>query len=174
MARERRKRGVRRGEGDGNTAASNSDSDRTSRALLVAAAIAVALLLLWTSGSLAPSPASVTTSPPSVATKRGAAAATGLWQPSAGSRNEKRKVAGLQILRSFQHDPHAFTQGVVVHKGRLYESTGMYGRSSVRIINPSNGAGRFNAQLSIAPTCCLAVCSAGLLSRCWSRALGSP
>jgi glutamine cyclotransferase len=38
-----------------------------------------------------------------------------------------------------KHDKHAFTQGLIFWKGMLYESTGLVGQSSLRIINPDNG-----------------------------------
>lgn len=43
------------------------------------------------------------------------------------------------ILRTFAHDPRAFTQGLLFHNGLLYESTGLYGQSSLRSIDPANG-----------------------------------
>ena len=46
----------------------------------------------------------------------------------------------LKIVQSFPHDPGAFTQGLVYHEARLYESTGLVGRSSVRRVDPSSGA----------------------------------
>lgn len=47
--------------------------------------------------------------------------------------------SGLVVLDLFAHDPHAFTQGLVFHDGLFYESTGLYGRSSVRIVDPTGG-----------------------------------
>eukprot|EP00038_Savillea_parva_P008413 m.176806 g.176806 ORF g.176806 m.176806 type:complete len:374 (-) comp14235_c0_seq1:176-1297(-) len=58
--------------------------------------------------------------------------------PNAG----KRKVAnGLRVDKAFKHDPLAFTQGLAVHAARneLYESTGMYGQSTVRLVEPATG-----------------------------------
>ena len=37
------------------------------------------------------------------------------------------------------HDPEAFTQGLLWHEGKLYESTGQYGSSSLRRIDPTSG-----------------------------------
>jgi glutamine cyclotransferase len=51
------------------------------------------------------------------------------------------QVDGLRLLHSVQHDPSAFTQGLSIHRGRLYESTGMYGASDIRIVDPVDGAG---------------------------------
>lgn len=38
------------------------------------------------------------------------------------------------------HDPDAFTQGLVAHGGVLLESTGLYGASTVRRVDPATGA----------------------------------
>jgi glutamine cyclotransferase len=43
------------------------------------------------------------------------------------------------IVSVLPHDPAAFTQGLLFEKGALYESTGLYGQSSLRKINPANG-----------------------------------
>lgn len=45
----------------------------------------------------------------------------------------------VEILRQLPHDPHAFTQGLIFHQGHLYESTGTYGRSSLRLVKPETG-----------------------------------
>lgn len=37
-----------------------------------------------------------------------------------------------QVVHSFPHDPRAYTQGLIYHKGYLYEGTGQYGESSLR------------------------------------------
>jgi glutaminyl-peptide cyclotransferase len=39
----------------------------------------------------------------------------------------------VTVVRTFPHDPQAFTQGFEYHDGKLYEGTGLEGRSSVRI-----------------------------------------
>lgn len=38
-----------------------------------------------------------------------------------------------------QHDPKSFTQGLVFLGGRLFESTGEYGHSSIRELDPNSG-----------------------------------
>ncbi len=43
------------------------------------------------------------------------------------------------VLETWPHDPAAFTQGLVWHAGRFYESTGLYGRSDVREVDPVSG-----------------------------------
>ena len=47
--------------------------------------------------------------------------------------------AEVSILRALPHDPQAFTQGLALRGGLFYESTGLYGRSSVRIVDPGTG-----------------------------------
>ncbi len=45
----------------------------------------------------------------------------------------------ITVLNTFPHDPEAFTQGLLLHEGLLYESTGLYGESTVRITDPRTG-----------------------------------
>lgn len=49
---------------------------------------------------------------------------------------ERLKVKVLSIR---PHDPAAYTQGLVLHGGSLYESTGLYGASTLREVNPQTG-----------------------------------
>lgn len=44
-----------------------------------------------------------------------------------------------EVVRTLEHDPEAYTQGLVVHDGRLFESTGLEGRSSIRELDPASG-----------------------------------
>lgn len=48
-------------------------------------------------------------------------------------------VVAVEQVRSFPHDSTAFTQGLVWRGGRLYESTGRYGQSSLRIVELETG-----------------------------------
>jgi glutamine cyclotransferase len=63
--------------------------------------------------------------PASLAQRSGASAAT--------------PVYGYQVVRSYPHDPQAFTQGLVYHDGFLYEGTGLNGRSSIRKVKLETG-----------------------------------
>jgi hypothetical protein len=38
----------------------------------------------------------------------------------------------IEVVASYPHDVQAFTQGLLFHEGFLYESTGGYGKSSLR------------------------------------------
>ena len=44
-----------------------------------------------------------------------------------------------QILHEYPHDPSAFTQGLVYTNGQMFESTGLYGRSSLREVELETG-----------------------------------
>ncbi|HLF22870.1 MAG TPA: glutaminyl-peptide cyclotransferase, partial [Burkholderiales bacterium] len=46
---------------------------------------------------------------------------------------------GYEVLNAWPHDPGAYTQGLVVENGVLYESTGRYGASSLRIVDLATG-----------------------------------
>ena len=47
---------------------------------------------------------------------------------------------GYEIVRSHPHDPAAFTQGLTIADGQLYEGTGLHGQSSLRRVDLSTGA----------------------------------
>ncbi len=44
-----------------------------------------------------------------------------------------------QALRALPHDTEAYTQGLLFHDGRFFESTGRLGASSVREVDPESG-----------------------------------
>ncbi|HEY7671955.1 MAG TPA: glutaminyl-peptide cyclotransferase [Gammaproteobacteria bacterium] len=50
-----------------------------------------------------------------------------------------RATRTVRVVAAFPHDPKAFTQGLVVHDGRLLESTGQYGASSLRRVDIRTG-----------------------------------
>ena len=45
----------------------------------------------------------------------------------------------VEIIEWFPHDPEAFTQGLEIAGGTMYESTGLWGRSSLRAVSPATG-----------------------------------
>jgi glutaminyl-peptide cyclotransferase len=49
------------------------------------------------------------------------------------------RTDSYQIVHVYPHDPNAFTQGLVYVDGKLYESTGLNGRSSLRMVDLSSG-----------------------------------
>jgi glutamine cyclotransferase len=46
---------------------------------------------------------------------------------------------GYEIVNAWPHDKDAYTQGLVFNKGKLLESTGQEGRSSLRLVEPETG-----------------------------------
>ena len=42
------------------------------------------------------------------------------------------KKYGVEVVNTYNHDVHAYTQGLFFHNGLLYESTGQYGESTLR------------------------------------------
>lgn len=62
-------------------------------------------------------------------------------QPVAAARDGADAVAQLhlEVVAVYPHDPSAFTQGLLWHDGRLYEGTGLYGRSELRVVEPATG-----------------------------------
>jgi len=53
----------------------------------------------------------------------------------------------LKVLRDYPHDRRAFTQGLLFLDGTLYESTGLYGRSTVRRVDLTSGQVEQEAKL---------------------------
>lgn len=44
-----------------------------------------------------------------------------------------------EVLETYPHDPSAFTQGLLLSDGHFYESTGIYGQSTLREVVPETG-----------------------------------
>lgn len=60
--------------------------------------------------------------------------------PSANSaKSAPLPVYGYEIVKSYPHDGDAFTQGLLFHNGFLYESTGNFGKSSLRKVELESG-----------------------------------
>src|SRR5262245_36630912 len=57
-------------------------------------------------------------------------------RPAATGRAEK---ADYQVVASYPHDPAAYTQGLVWWNGGFFESTGLYGHSSLRRVEFPSG-----------------------------------
>ena len=83
------------------------------------------------------------------------AGALGVWAFTARGRPEGRgeapapAAAGVgegvedlvvEVLAAYPHDPAAYTQGLLWADGVLYESTGLYGESSLRRVDLARGA----------------------------------
>ncbi|MPZ16645.1 MAG: glutaminyl-peptide cyclotransferase [Luteitalea sp.] len=104
----------------------NDQARRPRRRLLWSVAIlapflALAALLLRPAWSDSPSSAS---EPPRATTSTGARSAARLR---------------VDVVESYPHDPAAFTQGLLLEDGVLYESTGLSGQSSLREVELETG-----------------------------------
>lgn len=54
---------------------------------------------------------------------------------------------GVHVLATHPHDVASYTQGLLWHDGKLYESAGQYGVSNLREVHPETGAVRRRAAL---------------------------
>jgi len=59
--------------------------------------------------------------------------------PPAGTAPVPERRQGFEIVHTYPHDANAFTQGLIYADGHLYESTGLNGRSSLRMVELSTG-----------------------------------
>ena len=60
------------------------------------------------------------------------------------SNGSKPQLAEIQkitplVIRTIPHDNQAFTQGLLYYKGKIFESTGLHGKSSLRCLNAEDG-----------------------------------
>lgn len=62
---------------------------------------------------------------------------------NAGNANASKQAAlpvyGYEVVKSYPHDPKAFTQGLFLYKGVMYESTGEMGESTIRRVDMTTG-----------------------------------
>jgi glutaminyl-peptide cyclotransferase len=49
------------------------------------------------------------------------------------------QMQGYQVVATYPHDPRAYTQGLFIRDGQLYESTGREGQSTIRIVRLKDG-----------------------------------
>ena len=52
-----------------------------------------------------------------------------------------------EILATLPHDPTCYTQGLVIDEGVFYESCGLYGQSSLRLVDPATGTVQAETEL---------------------------
>lgn len=79
----------------------------------------------------------------------------------------------IEIVRVYPHDSSAFTQGLLYHQGQLYESTGLYGRSTLRRVEIESG--RVVQSTPLAPSYFgegLALCEGRLIQLTWQSRVG--
>src|SRR4029079_13981539 len=56
----------------------------------------------------------------------------------------------VRVVARYPHDREAFTQGLLWHDGKLYESTGLYAQSSIRRVDLKTG--KVGAPAPLQPT----------------------
>jgi len=66
-----------------------------------------------------------------------AACGSGEPTPADGPETVRRLVP--RVVATHPHDPESFTQGLELVDGRLFETTGLYGRSGIREVDRSTG-----------------------------------
>ncbi|MDT0633261.1 glutaminyl-peptide cyclotransferase [Rubrivirga sp. S365] len=76
---------------------------------------------------------------PWVAALLAAAAVVGLVALREGGEGSAAPVLRPEVVAQYPHDTLAFTQGLLVEGGAVYESTGLYGRSSLRRVDLATG-----------------------------------
>ncbi|MEM4541088.1 MAG: glutaminyl-peptide cyclotransferase [Archaeoglobaceae archaeon] len=54
-------------------------------------------------------------------------------------QSESPRLYSYRVVKIYPHDPNAFTQGLVYEDGYLYESTGLYGFSTLRKVELETG-----------------------------------
>lgn len=61
--------------------------------------------------------------------------------PAGGERGRSLPVPvrEVEVVAVYPHDTEAFTQGLFFKNGSFFESTGLYGRSSIRQVEPETG-----------------------------------
>lgn len=123
-AKKRAARG-RVGRTAGRPDAGGRTSGRTSRSLLLALGLAALAAGGW--AFLASAPTETTAAQPAAVVES----------------------LSVRVHRAFRHDTRAYTQGLLWWDGRLYESTGQYGQSDLRRIDPATGV--VEQELDISP-----------------------
>lgn len=59
--------------------------------------------------------------------------------PTTAATTDEPQIYDYQIVATYPHDPNAFTQGLDIEAGTLYEGTGLNGRSSLRRVELETG-----------------------------------
>ncbi|WP_202968862.1 MULTISPECIES: glutaminyl-peptide cyclotransferase [unclassified Pseudonocardia] len=76
-----------------------------------------------------------------------ACGAAGSATPAVVSRTGDIPVVRPEVLAEIPHDTDAFTQGLELRDGTLYEGTGRVGESEIRALDPGTGAVRASSPL---------------------------
>ncbi len=110
---------------------------------LAALAVLAGLAACGRGGGAGPTPQTTVAAPAQA--DRGAAV-TSAGSPATSSATP---VWGYRVVATYPHERYAFTQGLLFHDGKLFESTGGYGYSTVREVELATG--RILRQHRLAP-----------------------
>eukprot|EP00457_Paulinella_chromatophora_P009730 gb/GEZN01009802.1/.p1 GENE.gb/GEZN01009802.1/~~gb/GEZN01009802.1/.p1 ORF type:complete len:341 (+),score=35.99 gb/GEZN01009802.1/:128-1150(+) len=102
-------------------------------------ALMLSLVLLWFAVSSFPSKLSDKVEAFYGGTKEAVAAARNTTGKATATATGQAVVVKAETFAEFPHDHKAFTQGLQFYKGVLYESTGLYGESSLRKVELETG-----------------------------------
>lgn len=59
--------------------------------------------------------------------------------PSCAAEKPTVPIHGFRVVNTFPHDPRAYSQGLLFERGKLYESTGLLGQSTLRRVALDSG-----------------------------------
>lgn len=76
------------------------------------------------------------------------AAGASLFAPVSSPAAPRTPVNAVRVVHAYPHDPTAFSQGLVVHAGKLLEGTGHYGQSKLRSVDLLTGKPNVDIKLS--------------------------
>ena len=62
-----------------------------------------------------------------------------VFASDAAGKEQKAPREKCKVSAEYRHDSGSYTQGLFFHKGKMYESAGQYGSSSLRIVDPATG-----------------------------------
>jgi glutaminyl-peptide cyclotransferase len=62
-----------------------------------------------------------------------------IWQVVASDTDIVPEMLTVRVIETHPHDRRAFTQGLVWHDGKIYESTGLRGQSTLRRVDLESG-----------------------------------
>lgn len=91
-------------------------------------------------GNGAGDPPPATSSSAALTTTAAPQTTTSVTEPVASLPEGTVELLVPEVLSIRPHDPEAFTQGLLIEDGRLFESTGRYGSSTLRELDPATGA----------------------------------
>ncbi|MGA2665825.1 MAG: glutaminyl-peptide cyclotransferase [Nitrososphaerales archaeon] len=113
--------------------------DKGRRRTTRIAFVAVMLVLLVVGGGAAIYYSGLARTPTATTVASTTSSSSPSIPPSSSSSSSSAPVYSYQVIETYPHDSGAFTEGLVYYNGSLYESTGLYGDSSLRRVDLDTG-----------------------------------